>query len=202
MRRRPRTATVRREGPFSEDEAPSRQDCGLGPVAELLDPGTARGGFVLAHQHSHHARGGEGIVVEGHLQQTPGVGVECGLEELLRVHLSQSLEPRHRPTVLAGVPAEVAAYAATSPIHRMETEDIVAAAMRFPDGAMGTIGATTTAYPGFPERIEIIAERGPPDRHGPPPRPCDEGATDGRAGVARSRRVARQTATGSAGTRW
>jgi predicted dehydrogenase len=38
----------------------------------------------------------------------------------------------------------------------METEDMVAAAARFASGALGVIDATTTAYPGFAERIEII----------------------------------------------
>jgi UDP-N-acetyl-2-amino-2-deoxyglucuronate dehydrogenase len=61
---------------------------------------------------------------------------------------------------LAGPVAEVTGYAMTSPVHRMETEDMVAAAVRFANGALGVIDATTAAYPGFPERIEIAAERG------------------------------------------
>ena len=36
---------------------------------------------------------------------------------------------------LAGLPVEVSAYAATSPVHRMETEDVAAAAMRYANGA-------------------------------------------------------------------
>jgi predicted dehydrogenase len=59
---------------------------------------------------------------------------------------------------LAGPVAEVSAYAATSSVHRMETEDMVAAAVRYANGALGTIDATTAAYPGFAERIEIIGE--------------------------------------------
>jgi predicted dehydrogenase len=59
---------------------------------------------------------------------------------------------------LAGPIAEVSAYATTSSVHRMETEDMVAAAVRFANGALGTIDATTAAYPGFAERIEIIGE--------------------------------------------
>ena len=34
----------------------------------------------------------------------------------------------------------------------------IAAAVRWNSGALGTIEATTAAYPGFPERIEIVAE--------------------------------------------
>jgi UDP-N-acetyl-2-amino-2-deoxyglucuronate dehydrogenase len=61
---------------------------------------------------------------------------------------------------LAGLPAEVSAYAATSPIHRMETEDVAAAALRYGNGAIGTITATTTAFPGFPETVEIVGSKG------------------------------------------
>jgi UDP-N-acetyl-2-amino-2-deoxyglucuronate dehydrogenase len=60
---------------------------------------------------------------------------------------------------LAGPIAEVRGYAATSRVHRMETEDLVAAAVKYESGALGTIDATTAAYPGFPERIEIIGEK-------------------------------------------
>jgi predicted dehydrogenase len=60
---------------------------------------------------------------------------------------------------LAGPIAEVRGYALTSSVHRMETEDLVAAAVKYENGAIGTIDATTAAYPGFAERIEIIGER-------------------------------------------
>ena len=60
---------------------------------------------------------------------------------------------------LAGPIAEVTGYATTSSVHRMETEDLVVAAVRYANGALGTIDATTAAYPGFPERIEIIGEK-------------------------------------------
>jgi len=60
---------------------------------------------------------------------------------------------------LAGPISEVRAYATTSSVHRMETEDLVAAAVKYENGAIGTIDATTVAYPGFPERIEIIGEK-------------------------------------------
>jgi predicted dehydrogenase len=61
---------------------------------------------------------------------------------------------------LAGEPAEVSAFAATSALHRMECEDIVGGALRFPGGAIGAIDATTACYPGFPERIELIGTQG------------------------------------------
>ncbi len=54
---------------------------------------------------------------------------------------------------------EVTAFAATSVVHAMETEDAVAAALRFDGGALGALDATTAAYPGFPERIDLTGTR-------------------------------------------
>ena len=59
---------------------------------------------------------------------------------------------------LVGMPEQVFAYACTSAVHEMETEDLVAGCLRFPGGALGTVHATTSAYPGFPETISIIGE--------------------------------------------
>ena len=38
----------------------------------------------------------------------------------------------------------------------METEDFAGAGLRFANGALGALFATTAEYPGFPERIELI----------------------------------------------
>ena len=59
-----------------------------------------------------------------------------------------------------GEPAEVKSFVATTPVHKMETEDLAVAAVRFKSGALGVVHATTAAYPGFPERIELIGTRG------------------------------------------
>ena len=59
-----------------------------------------------------------------------------------------------------GEPQEVKSFVTTTPIHKMETEDLVAAAVRFKSGALGVVHATTAAYPGFAERIELIGTRG------------------------------------------
>ncbi len=56
---------------------------------------------------------------------------------------------------LTGMPDQVFAMASTSAMHRMEAEDTVAAALHYPNGAIGSINATTAAYPGFPERIAL-----------------------------------------------
>ena len=45
-------------------------------------------------------------------------------------------------------------------VHRMETEDVAVAVLRFADGALGTITATTGAYPGVTTRLEIFGDKG------------------------------------------
>lgn len=60
---------------------------------------------------------------------------------------------------IAGLPAQVFAFAGTSATHTMECEDVVTAVARFPQGGIATINATTAAYPGFAERIEISGTR-------------------------------------------
>ncbi len=74
------------------------------------------------------------------------------------VLITQSIHTLDLMLSLAGPIVEVTGYAATTPVHRMETEDMVCAAVRFQNGALGVIDATTAAFPGFPERIEIIGE--------------------------------------------
>jgi len=56
--------------------------------------------------------------------------------------------------------SEVKSFWTTTPVHRMETEDLVSAALRFESGALGVVHATTAAYPGFAERIELIGTAG------------------------------------------
>jgi predicted dehydrogenase len=74
------------------------------------------------------------------------------------VLLTQGIHTLDLMLSLAGPVAEISAYATTTSVHRMETEDLVCAAVRFGSGALGVIEATTSAYPGFPERIEITGE--------------------------------------------
>jgi UDP-N-acetyl-2-amino-2-deoxyglucuronate dehydrogenase len=58
-----------------------------------------------------------------------------------------------------GDPSHVQAQAAT--LHRgVEVEDTLVALLRFTNGAMATISATTTVEPGFPHRVEVYGTRG------------------------------------------
>ncbi len=74
--------------------------------------------------------------------------------------LTQGIHTLDLMLSLAGPIAEVSGYAQTTPVHRMETEDLVCAAVRFASGAVGVIDATTAAYPGGPERIALIGTEG------------------------------------------
>jgi UDP-N-acetyl-2-amino-2-deoxyglucuronate dehydrogenase len=76
------------------------------------------------------------------------------------VLLTQAIHTLDLLTWYAGEAAEVKSFTTTTPVHRMETEDLACAALRFASGALGVVHATTTAYPGRPERIELIGADG------------------------------------------
>jgi UDP-N-acetyl-2-amino-2-deoxyglucuronate dehydrogenase len=76
------------------------------------------------------------------------------------VLLTQAIHTLDLMISLAGLPVEVSAYAATSAVHRMETEDLAMGAMRFGNGAIGTVSATTSAFPGHADAIDIIGTKG------------------------------------------
>ncbi|KXU92990.1 hypothetical protein CR51_29980 [Caballeronia megalochromosomata] len=61
---------------------------------------------------------------------------------------------------LAGEVSSVVPATATTTLHAMESEDFASAALTFASGAVGHVLATTAAFPGFPERIELIGENG------------------------------------------
>jgi UDP-N-acetyl-2-amino-2-deoxyglucuronate dehydrogenase len=61
---------------------------------------------------------------------------------------------------LAGDVSSVVAATATTGLHSMEAEDFASAALTFESGATGHVLATTAAYPGFPERIELTGADG------------------------------------------
>lgn len=61
---------------------------------------------------------------------------------------------------LIGLPERVLALAATSSMHSMEGEDIASALLQYTGGAVAVVQATTAAYPGFPEKIELNLTRG------------------------------------------
>lgn len=76
------------------------------------------------------------------------------------VLLTQGIHTLDLLVSLVGLPAEVKSFCTTSPLHRMETEDLAMAVVRFGNGAIGSITATTCAYPGHDDAIDIIGTSG------------------------------------------
>jgi predicted dehydrogenase len=75
------------------------------------------------------------------------------------VLMNQSIHSIDLLQWLMGPVTSLYAYTDTL-VHRMETEDVAVAVLRFANGAMGTISATTGAYPGVSTRIEIYGDKG------------------------------------------
>ena len=61
---------------------------------------------------------------------------------------------------LIGAVDEVFGYWHLGATHKIESEDLVCAVMRFASGATGVIQAATALWPGYPERIEIHGTKG------------------------------------------
>ena len=76
------------------------------------------------------------------------------------VLLTQAIHTLDLFRSLLGVSRVEAAQATTTAAHDMETEDFASALLRLGNGAPGTLMATTAAYPGFPERIEVWGSKG------------------------------------------
>ncbi|WP_119302060.1 Gfo/Idh/MocA family protein [Dongia deserti] len=133
-------------------------------------------GVVLQHRFRPVAQKMAGLLKAGELGQILGASASIRLwrpqsyyDEPGRgtkardgggVLLTQGIHTLDLLVSLVGQAADVMSYVTTTPIHRMETEDLVAAAVRYRNGALGTIEATTAAFPGYPERIDIMGELG------------------------------------------
>lgn len=60
---------------------------------------------------------------------------------------------------LTGMPARVTAQTRTLN-HQIQVEDAALAILEYADNRLGLIQATVAAYPGYPERLEIVGTRG------------------------------------------
>jgi predicted dehydrogenase len=74
--------------------------------------------------------------------------------------MNQAIHSVDLLTWLMGPVVEIQANAATLAHERIEVEDTVVATLRFANGALGTLEATTAAYPGYLKRIEIHGSEG------------------------------------------
>ncbi|MES2957152.1 MAG: Gfo/Idh/MocA family oxidoreductase [Pseudomonadota bacterium] len=76
------------------------------------------------------------------------------------VLLSQAIHALDLMLHLLGPVTRVTAMASTTTLHRMETEDVATAGMQFASGAVGSLFATTAAYPGGSEVLWVDGDRG------------------------------------------
>lgn len=74
------------------------------------------------------------------------------------VLISQAIHTLDVALQLAGPVTQVQAMARTTALHAMEAEDHVSAGLSFASGAVGSLLATTAAYPGGPESIVLHGE--------------------------------------------
>ena len=61
---------------------------------------------------------------------------------------------------LVGPVEAVQAISQRTPFHIMEAEDFVSGAFKFKNGAIGSLMASTSSYPGYPESIILNCEKG------------------------------------------
>lgn len=76
------------------------------------------------------------------------------------VLISQAIHTLDLMLSLTGPVKEVTAMAATTGFHQMEAEDFVTAGMRFENGAVGQLFATTASFPGRGETITLHFQNG------------------------------------------
>jgi predicted dehydrogenase len=143
---------------------------------DIMERSGRRFGVVLQHRFREASRkltalvrsGELGALVSGSASirwwRSPTYFAEPGRGMRARdgggVLLTQAIHTLDLFGSLAGPIARVAAMTATSPLRRVDTEDIACAAILFGNGAVGAIDATTVSYPGSPERIELACENG------------------------------------------
>ncbi|MBC8166156.1 MAG: Gfo/Idh/MocA family oxidoreductase [Bryobacteraceae bacterium] len=61
---------------------------------------------------------------------------------------------------LVGPVSEIFGYWQLGALHKIESEDVITAMLKYSSGATGVIQASTAFWPGYPERLEIHGTRG------------------------------------------
>ncbi len=74
--------------------------------------------------------------------------------------ISQAIHQADVLLHLIGAVDEVFGYWHLGATHKIESEDLVSAVVRYASGATGVIQAATALWPGYPERIEIHGTKG------------------------------------------
>jgi predicted dehydrogenase len=140
-------------------------------IVDLARTSDRRLGVVLQHRFRPGALALQDALASGRLGTVQAASVrvpwwrpqsyydQAGRGTLARdgggVLITQAIHTLDLMISLTGLPAQVTALARTSAVHRMECEDTVTAVLSFANGAIGSIDATTAAYPGFSERIAL-----------------------------------------------
>lgn len=75
------------------------------------------------------------------------------------VLISQAIHTIDLALTLTGPVSEVIAMTGTTPLHRMEAEDVAIAGLRFANGALGWLTASTASFPGAAEGITLHFEK-------------------------------------------
>ena len=128
-------------------------------------------GIMLQHRLREAALGLAALIKSGELGQLVSASAsvrwwrpqsyydEPGRGTLARdgggVLMTQAIHTLDLLLALTGMPERVTGIAATSPVHGMACEDTACALLHYASGAMAVVQATTVAYPGYPERIEL-----------------------------------------------
>ncbi|HET6468357.1 MAG TPA: Gfo/Idh/MocA family oxidoreductase [Geminicoccaceae bacterium] len=153
-----------------------RTTAGALEIAEACRRAGITAGVVFQHRFREGSERLRRLLAEGALGEVAVVQLtvpwwrpqsyydEPGRGTLARVGggvlISQAIHPLDLMLSLAGPVAEVASVAGTSRMHRMETEDFVAAGLRFLSGAMGGLIATTACHPGMAEKLVLTGTKG------------------------------------------
>ncbi len=145
-------------------------------IVALADQNDRRLGIVLQHRFRTSSRALADLLHSGRLGRLSAANCtvpwwrsqayydEPGRGTLERdgggVLMTQAIHTLDLFRSLVGGIQRVGALAATTAIHRMECEDYVAAVVVLNGGAIGNIMATTAAFPGRPDSIELFCENG------------------------------------------
>ncbi len=145
-------------------------------LVEIAEQANVPLGIVFQHRLKPAANALRVILAEGRFGKVGQVRLEIpwwrpqsyydepGRGTLVRdgggVLISQAIHALDMMLSLTAPVVEVTALAATTMLHRMETEDFANAGLRFACGAVGSLTATTAAFPGGSETLSIHAEHG------------------------------------------
>ncbi len=74
--------------------------------------------------------------------------------------ISQAIHQVDLLLYLVGGVDEVFGYWRLGGLHRIESEDLISTLLKYSSGALGVIQASTSLWPGYPERLEIHGTKG------------------------------------------